>query len=72
MPEAVIVSTVRSPIGRAVRRLLAEFRPDELVAFILGAEALSFTSLTPCRSRPTAFALARRRLPMSRTSTVTC
>lgn len=39
MPEAVIVSTSRTPIGRAVKGSLAEARPDDMSAFIL-ADAL--------------------------------
>ena len=30
MPEAVIVATARSPIGRAVKGSLATMRPDDL------------------------------------------
>jgi acetyl-CoA C-acetyltransferase len=35
MPEAVIVATARTPIGRAVKGSLADARPDDLSAFIL-------------------------------------
>ena len=35
MPEAVIVSVARSPIGRANKGSLKEFRPDELTALIV-------------------------------------
>jgi acetyl-CoA C-acetyltransferase len=35
MPEAVIVDTVRTPIGRAFKGSLAQLRPDELGAFIV-------------------------------------
>ncbi len=35
MPEAVIVATSRTPIGRAVKGSLADARPDDLSAFIL-------------------------------------
>jgi acetyl-CoA C-acetyltransferase len=35
MPEAVIVSVARSPIGRAYKGSLTELRPDDLVAFII-------------------------------------
>jgi acetyl-CoA C-acetyltransferase len=34
-PEAVIVATARTPIGRAVKGSLAEARPDDLSAFII-------------------------------------
>jgi acetyl-CoA C-acetyltransferase len=35
MPEAVIVATARSPIGRAVKGSLRELRPDDLTATIV-------------------------------------
>jgi acetyl-CoA C-acetyltransferase len=35
MPEAVIVATSRTPIGRANKGSLAEARPDDMTAFIL-------------------------------------
>jgi acetyl-CoA C-acetyltransferase len=35
MPEAVIVATARTPIGRAVKGSLKDMRPDDLTAFIL-------------------------------------
>ena len=35
MPEAVIVSVARSPIGRANKGSLTELRPDDLAAFII-------------------------------------
>ena len=37
MPEAVIVSVARSPIGRANKGSLKDFRPDDLVAQIIRA-----------------------------------
>ena len=37
MPEAVIVSTARSPIGRAFKGSLANERPDDITAQIVGA-----------------------------------
>ena len=37
MPEAVIVSVARSPIGRAYKGSLRELRPDEHAAQIVGA-----------------------------------
>ncbi len=36
MPEAVIVATARTPIGRAVKGSLTEVRPDDMSAFIIG------------------------------------
>ena len=35
MPEAVIVDTVRTPIGRAFKGSLAAMRPDEIGAFVI-------------------------------------
>ncbi len=37
MPEAVIVSTARSPIGRAQKGSLVDVRPDDLMATIINA-----------------------------------
>lgn len=37
MPEAVIVSATRSPIGRANKGSLKDFRPDDLVAQVIAA-----------------------------------
>ncbi|WP_141881222.1 acetyl-CoA C-acetyltransferase [Homoserinimonas aerilata] len=37
MPDAVIVSAARSPIGRAVKGSLAEMRPDDLLAGMIEA-----------------------------------
>src|SRR3954463_12791111 len=37
MPEAVIVSTARTPIGRAAKGSLVEARPDDLAAFAVRA-----------------------------------
>jgi len=37
MPEAVIVSTARSPIGRASKGSLVDLRPDDLAATIVNA-----------------------------------
>jgi acetyl-CoA C-acetyltransferase len=37
MPEAVIVATARSPIGRAMKGSLVDLRPDDLAATIVGA-----------------------------------
>src|SRR5262249_57770834 len=35
MPDAVIVDTVRTPIGRAFKGSLAGLRPDEMGAFVV-------------------------------------
>ncbi len=37
MPEAVIVSTARTPIGRAAKGSLVDVRPDDLAAFAIRA-----------------------------------
>jgi acetyl-CoA C-acetyltransferase len=37
MPEAVIVSTARTPIGRAFKGSLTEARPDDMAGFIIDA-----------------------------------
>src|SRR5438045_8477305 len=37
MPEAVIVSTARTPIGRAAKGSLLHARPDDLAAFAIRA-----------------------------------
>ena len=37
MPEAVIVATARSPIGRAFKGSLVDFRPDDITATIVKA-----------------------------------
>src|SRR3982750_2290250 len=37
MPEAVIVATARSPIGRAVKGSMRDLRPDDLAATIVDA-----------------------------------
>ena len=35
MPEAVIVDTIRTPIGRAFKGSLAQLRPEEMGAFVV-------------------------------------
>ncbi|MBV9319185.1 MAG: acetyl-CoA C-acetyltransferase [Mycobacterium sp.] len=47
MPEAVIVSTARSPIGRAVKGSLATMRPDDLAAQIVRAALDKVPQLNP-------------------------
>ncbi len=47
MPEAVIVSAARSPIGRANKGSLREFRPDELAALIVRAALEKVDGLDP-------------------------
>ncbi len=47
MPEAVIVSTARSPIGRAFKGSLTEVRPDDLAATIVKAALDKVPALDP-------------------------
>ena len=47
MPEAVIVATARSPIGRAVKGSLRELRPDDLAAAIVDAALNKVPQLDP-------------------------
>jgi acetyl-CoA C-acetyltransferase len=47
MPEAVIVSAARSPIGRAVKGSLASIRPDELATQIVRAALDKVPALDP-------------------------
>src|SRR5580765_5664600 len=47
MPEAVIVSAARSPIGRANKGSLKDFRPDDLTALIVKAALDKIPALDP-------------------------
>ena len=47
MPEAVIVSAARSPIGRAFKGSLTELRPDDLTATIVRAALDKIPELDP-------------------------
>jgi acetyl-CoA C-acetyltransferase len=47
MPEAVIVSAARSPIGRANKGSLKDLRPDDLAAFIVKAALDKVPGLDP-------------------------
>ncbi|MFE8013862.1 acetyl-CoA C-acetyltransferase [Streptomyces antibioticus] len=47
MPEAVIVSAVRSPIGRASKGSLKDLRPDDIAAQIVRAALDAVPSLAP-------------------------
>jgi acetyl-CoA C-acetyltransferase len=47
MPEAVIVSTARTPIGRAFKGSLIEMRPDDLAAIAVKAALAKVPSLDP-------------------------
>src|SRR6476661_944721 len=47
MPEAVIVATARSPIGRAVKGSLATMRPDDLATQMVRAALDKVPALDP-------------------------
>jgi len=47
VPEAVIVATARSPIGRAVKGSLVDVRPDDLAAEIVKAALAKAPALDP-------------------------
>lgn len=47
MPEAVIVSAARSPIGRAMKGSLVDYRPDDLAATIVKAALAKVPQLDP-------------------------
>src|SRR4051794_19980595 len=47
MPEAVIVSTARTPIGRAAKGSLVDARPDDLAAFAVRAALDKVPALPP-------------------------
>ena len=47
MPEAVIVSTARSPIGRAFKGSMVDLRPDDLAATIIQAAMDKVPQVTP-------------------------
>ncbi|GAA3094324.1 acetyl-CoA C-acetyltransferase [Streptosporangium carneum] len=47
MPEAVIVATARSPIGRAYKGALKDIRPDDLTAQIVRAALAKVPELDP-------------------------
>src|ERR1019366_6383055 len=47
MPEAVIVSTARSPIGRAFKGSLKDVRPDDLAVAVITAALAKIPNLDP-------------------------
>ena len=47
MPEAVIVATARSPIGRAMKGSLVDMRPDDLTAQMVRAALAKVPALDP-------------------------
>src|SRR5258708_26906171 len=49
MPEAVIVATARTPIGRANKGSLVDCRPDDLSALIIDAVLAKVPSLDPAQ-----------------------
>jgi acetyl-CoA C-acetyltransferase len=49
MPEAVIVATTRTPIGRAFKGTMVDLRPDDLVADVIRAAMAKVPALTPDR-----------------------
>ena len=51
MPEAVIVSTARTPIGRAFKGSLIEMRPDDLAAIAVKAALAKVPNLDPSHGR---------------------
>jgi acetyl-CoA C-acetyltransferase len=49
MPEAVIVATARTPIGRAFKGSLVDVRPDDITADVVAAALAKVPGLTPDR-----------------------
>ncbi len=47
MPEAVVVATARSPIGRAFKGSMTTIRPDDLTAQIITAALAKVPQLNP-------------------------
>src|SRR5882762_6502381 len=47
MPEAVIVSAVRTPVGRAYKGTLRASRPDDLAALVITEAIARVPGLTP-------------------------
>ena len=47
MPEAVIVSVARSPIGRAMKGSLVDMRPDDLTVSMVRAALAKVPELDP-------------------------
>ena len=50
MPDAVIVSAARTPIGRAAKGSLVDARPDDLAAFAVRAALDKVPGLPRARS----------------------
>ena len=51
MPEAVIVATARSPIGRAFKGSMTSIRPDDLLAQMVSAALAKVPALDPPLSK---------------------
>jgi acetyl-CoA C-acetyltransferase len=49
MPEAVIVSAARTPIGRALKGSLVDVRPDDLAAEVITAALARLDGFDPAR-----------------------
>jgi len=58
MPEAVIVATGRTPIGRAVKGSLVECRPDDLAALAVKVVLAKLPQLDRTTSRTSSSAAA--------------
>lgn len=58
MPEAVIVSSVRTPVGKAFKGSLRATRPDDLAAVAI-KEALARVPVWTRKKSTTSFSVAR-------------
>ena len=79
MPEAVIVSAARTPIGRANKGSLVDCRPDDLTATIVKAALEKVPQLDPqsvddliTRMRPARWRGRLQRRPPWRRSSPAC
>ena len=74
MPEAVVVATARSPIGRAFKGSLTSIRPDDLAAQIITAALGKVPQLDPADiyagGRPRPIVLVELKLPAVALSTL--
>ena len=69
MPEAVIVATGRTPIGRANKGSLVDCRPDDLAALVINEVLAKVPAARPrTRSRTSSSAAASRRARPATTS----
>ncbi len=67
MPEAVIVATGRTPIGRAFKGSLVDMRPDDLTALVVRTVLAKLPNSTPRASRTSSSAAVSP--PANRAST---